>query len=102
MMASLTAGTLKLLPVFSGFGAIQHWWTEGLRSNAVFGWLDMDNQDAESGSALCRTFYLAGNLIWSPVKQMDIGGEILWGQRKNRDSARGAATRIQFSAKYKF
>ncbi|MDQ1333571.1 MAG: hypothetical protein QG552_521 [Thermodesulfobacteriota bacterium] len=98
----LDGGNLKLLPVFSGFGAIQHWWMDGLRSNAVFGWLDMDNQDGESGSALCRTLYLAGNLIWSPVKQMDIGGEILWGQRKNRDSARGAATRIQFSAKYKF
>jgi len=98
----LEDGDLKLLPVFSGFGAVQHWWMEDLRSNAVFGWVDMNNQDAEPGSALSRTLYLAGNLIWSPVKQMDIGGEILWGQRKNRDRASGAATRIQFSAKYKF
>ncbi|MBU0734763.1 MAG: hypothetical protein KJ573_03985 [Proteobacteria bacterium] len=98
----LDGGNLKLLPVFSGFGALQHWWIEGLRSNAVFGWLDIDNQGVESGSTLGRTLYLAGNLIWSPIKQMDIGGEILWGQRKNKDSARGAATRIQFSAKYKF
>lgn len=98
----LQGAELKLLPVFSGFGAVQHWWTEGLRSNAVFGWVDVDNQDAEPGSALSRTLYLAGNLIWSPVRQMDIGGEILWGQRKNRDRASGAATRIQFSAKYKF
>jgi len=98
----LKGAELKLLPVFSGFGAVQHWWMEGLRSNAVFGWVDVDNQDAEPGGALNRTLYLAGNLIWSPVRQMDIGGEILWGQRKNRDRASGAATRIQFSAKYKF
>ncbi|MCF8144032.1 MAG: porin [Deltaproteobacteria bacterium] len=98
----LEGAELKLLPVFSGFGAVQHWWMEGLRSNAVFGWVDVGNQDAESGSALSRSLYLAGNLIWSPVKQMDIGGEFLWGQRKNRGGARGAATRIQFSAKYKF
>jgi len=96
------SGNLKLLPVFSGFGALQHWWTEGLRSNAVFGWVDIDNQGVEPGSALSRTLYLAGNLIWSPIKQMDIGGEILWGQRKNKDNSRGAATRVQFSAKYKF
>jgi hypothetical protein len=64
--------------------------------------LDINNQAVEPGSALGRTLYLAGNLIWSPVKQMDIGGEILWGQRKNKNNSKGAATRIQFSAKYKF
>lgn len=98
----IDGGNLKLLPVFSGFGALQHWWIRGLRSNVVFGWLDINNQAVEPGSALGRTLYLAGNLIWSPVKQMDIGGEILWGQRKNKNNSKGAATRIQFSAKYKF
>ncbi len=93
---------LKLLPVFSGFGALQHWWIDGLRSSAVFGWMDIDNLSIERYNAMRRTLYLAGNLIWSPVKQMDIGGEILWGQRKSKGGSKGAATRIQFSAKYKF
>jgi len=35
-------------------------------------------------------------------KWMDIGGEILWGQRKSKGGSKGSATRIQFSAKYKF
>jgi hypothetical protein len=93
---------LKPLPVFSGFGALEHWWIEGLRSSAVFGWVDIDNQGVEPDNALSRTLYLAGNLIWSPIKQMDLGGEILWGQRKNKDGFKGDATRVQFSAKYKF
>jgi hypothetical protein len=49
-----------------------------------------------------RTMYFAGNLIWSPVKQMDIGGEFLWGQRENKNGAVGTARRIQFSTKYLF
>lgn len=98
----LAGNDLELLPVFSGFGALEHWWLEGLRSNAAFGWVDIDNLSVEPPNALSRTLYLAGNLIWSPIKQMDIGGELLWGQRKNKDGSKGSDTRLQFSARYNF
>jgi hypothetical protein len=46
--------------------------------------------------------YFAGNLVWSPIDHMDIGGEYLWGQRDNKNGDVGTARRIQFSTKYLF
>ena len=93
---------LKAIYSFQGYGAFQHWWLESLRSNAVFGWVDVDNRSVQPGDALDRTLYVAVNLVWSPIKQMDIGGEYLWGQRKNKNDDDGEANRIQFSAKFNF
>ena len=42
------------------------------------------------------------NLIWSPWRLVDIGGELMWGERVNKDGARGEAWRLQYMAKYKF
>ena len=93
---------LNLLPLFAGYGALQHWWSDSWRSNAVFGWLKVDNKSGQTDTSLERTLYSALNLVWSPVKQMDLGGEVLWGQRKNKNGDDGDATRIQFSTKYSF
>jgi hypothetical protein len=66
----------------------------------VFGYVWVDNRNVQPDTTLERTMYFAGNLVWSPVKQMDIGGEYLWGQRDNKNGAVDTARRIQFSTKY--
>ena len=96
------SNNLKAIKSFQGYGAFQHWWTDSLRSNAVFGYVDVDNRSQQSSDALDRSMYFAGNLVWSPLKQMDIGAEYLWGQRDNKNDATGTARRIQFSTKYLF
>ena len=58
----------------------------------------MNNRELEPAAALDRTLYAAGNLIWSPVKQIDLGIESLWGQCRNRNDQSGHALRLQFSA----
>ncbi|MBT8365917.1 MAG: porin [Deltaproteobacteria bacterium] len=93
---------LNLLPLFAGYGALQHWWSDSWRSNAVFGWLRVYNRKGQTDTSLQRTLYSALNLVWSPIQQMDIGGEVLWGQRNNKNGADGHATRIQFSTRYVF
>ena len=100
--AVFNGNNLELLPVYSGFAAYQHWWLEGVRSNAVFGWVNIDSRGGEPDNAYRSTLYVAGNLIWSPIKAIDLGTEFLWGQRNNKNGASGEATRIQFSGKYKF
>jgi hypothetical protein len=62
--------------------------------------VDIDNRNQQSDGSLERSMYFAGNLVWSPIKQMDIGGEYLWGQRDNKNGAVGTARRIQLSTKY--
>ena len=97
-----SSGDLKTIDSFQGFGAFQHWWTSSLRSNAVFGWVDVDNRSEQSDDSLDRTLYAAGNLVWSPLKQVDMGFEYLWGKRKNKNNDDGTARRIQATTRFKF
>ncbi len=95
-------GDMQIIDSFQWYGAFQHWWTDKLRSNAVFGWVDVDNESEQSEDSLDRTLYAAGNLVWSPVKQVDMGIEYLWGERRNMNNESGSANRIQATVKYKF
>ncbi|RLA18276.1 MAG: hypothetical protein DRQ62_13885, partial [Gammaproteobacteria bacterium] len=97
-----SSGDLRTINAFQGFGSYQHWWTNTIRSSAVFGWVDMDNNSALSADDLDRTFYASGNLVWSPFKQVDIGLEYLWGQRRNVDHEIGSANRIQATTHFSF
>ena len=98
----ITAGNLEVLPLLSVSLGYQHFWLPNLRSNAVFGLADINNKAIQTGSALDRTIYTALNLIWSPVKQVDLGIEGLWGQRRNKDGQEAWVPRLQFSAKFKY
>ena len=100
--AVINGSKMDLIPVFAGYLALQHWWTEELRSNATFGWVDIYNRRMEASDALNRTFYTAGNLIWSPVPQVDLGVEFLWGQRREKSGQEAEDPRLQFSAHYRF
>ena len=42
------------------------------------------------------------NLLFYPVKNVMLGGELLWGRRENNNGNSGDDTRFQFSAKYSF
>jgi hypothetical protein len=95
-------GELKTLTVFSGYIAYQHWWRESLRSTLTYSWVDVDNLDFQDGSAYTKTDRAIINLLWSPVTRVDVGAELLWGQRENFDGNDGTARQIQIGAKYRF
>jgi hypothetical protein len=95
-------GELETLNVFSSYVAYQHWWRESLRSTLTYSWVDVDNLNFQDDSAYARTDRAIINLLWSPVTRIDVGGELLWGRRENKDGASGTARQIQFGAKYRF
>ncbi|MEE8575952.1 MAG: DcaP family trimeric outer membrane transporter [candidate division Zixibacteria bacterium] len=95
-------GELETLKVFSGYVAYQHWWRESLRSTLTYSWVDVDNLDFQDGSAYTKTDRAIINLLWSPVTRVDVGAELLWGQRENFDGNDGTARQIQIGAKYRF
>lgn len=95
-------GELKTLTVFSGYIAYQHWWRESLRSTLTYSWVDVDNLDFQDGSAYTKTDRAIINLLWSPVTRVDVGAELLWGQRENFDGNDGTARQLQIGAKYRF
>jgi hypothetical protein len=95
-------GELETLTVFSSYVAYQHWWQESLRSTLTYSWVDVDNLDFQDDSAYARTDRTIINLLWSPVSRVDVGGELLWGRRENKDGISGTARQIQLGAKYRF
>jgi hypothetical protein len=95
-------GELETLKVFSGYVAYQHWWSESLRSTMTYSWVDVENLSFQDPSAYAKTDRAIINLLWSPVERVDVGGELLWGQRENLDRSSATARQIQLGAKYRF
>jgi hypothetical protein len=95
-------GNLETLPVVAGYIAYQHWWRENARSTINLSWVDVDNLDFESDDAYHKTFRGALNYIWSPTSRIDIGAEVIFGSRENKDKDRATATQLQISSKYRF
>lgn len=93
---------LELIPYFSGYVAFRHYWAEKWRSTASFGWVQADNQPLQTGTALNRTFYASANVIYSLREQIDMGAEVLWGDRRNQNGQTADNWRIQFSTKVGF
>ena len=103
-----STGKIESLPVFGGYLAFQHWWRESLRSTFVYSLVNVDNISAQLFSAYGRTDRFSGNLIWSPMPNIDIGAEYLWGKRTNKGPEpvtgfqSSSASQIQLEAVYRF
>jgi hypothetical protein len=97
-----TTGHLHALTVSSFYVALQKWWAESLRSNFNFSFVKVDNFDFQPTDAYKKTERFSGNIIWSPTPRVDVGAELLFGRRQNRDNQSGNATQLQLSATYRY
>ena len=108
-------GTLKALPIFGGYVALEHFWIrdpltyfgakgllKNLRSSLVYGYTSISNFDFQPDDAYAETQRASVNLIWSPMEQIDVGVEYIWGTRKNKDGRSGAANQLQLVVTYNF
>jgi DcaP outer membrane protein len=93
---------LRATPEAGGYGAYQHYWTKTLRSNAVYGFLQVENTDFEPGSTYHKSDYTAANLVWNPLGSLNVGAEFLYGWQVLKNGQSGNAPRFQLSAKYNF
>ncbi len=93
---------LRALPTTATYFGYQHWWLPKLRSNVVYGFVQINNTPYEPGSTYHKSNYMAGNLIWNPFGSLTIGSEFLYGWVRNKDNSSQNAPRIMFSAKYDF
>ncbi|MGB5163411.1 MAG: DcaP family trimeric outer membrane transporter [Thermoanaerobaculia bacterium] len=109
------AGDLKVLPAMGAFLAYQHYWKRDptsffartgilkeLRSTLVFGYTQVDNYDFQADDAYRRTKRVTLNLVWSPITAIDLGFELLWGERMNKDGERGNASQFQLVGTFYF
>ncbi len=95
---------LYVVDNFAGFAALKLGWTDKLRSTIMAAYQkawypggitlpDMANESAYS---------IAGNLFYSPVKNLDVGVEYRHGQREVVSGLKGQIDRLEMAAKYTF
>ena len=80
----LPGGSIGLNRGYGGYGAIQHYWSNEWNSTLFGSYVEIRNPLAAqliSSSGVgddARIFQVGGNLLWTPVKDLIIGGEILY------------------------
>ncbi len=87
----------------------QHYWSDTLRSNLVYGHSQNQNKyPAVPRSTIEQLNSVHANLLWSPIPRSTIGVEYIYGSIQTGAiptatlSNKGEASRIQFSAQYGF
>ncbi|MEE4302640.1 MAG: DcaP family trimeric outer membrane transporter [Wenzhouxiangella sp.] len=96
-------GSLETIGTTGGFVAYRHWWSERLRSTAVFGYLDVDNPVEYTGTGVSSGNWSGQvNLFYSPVDALSFGVEYLTAEREIESGESGRLDRLQFTGKYSF
>jgi hypothetical protein len=95
-------GNLDGFKVLAYYVALQKWWGDAVRSNFNLSYVDVNTFSYQPTDSYDHTWRASANYIWSPTARVDIGGEILWGQRQNLDGQNADAVQFQFSAKYRY
>jgi hypothetical protein len=91
------------LPVQGIVAFLDHTWNELFTSSVGYSRIDIDNSDAQAASAFKDGQYALFNLLYTPVKNVMVGGEFQWGKRENfSDGFSVSDYRLQFSFKYNF
>jgi glutaminase A len=93
----------KPLPIIGIHLFLDHTWGEKASTAVGYGRQDIDNTDAQAPNAFKAGQYALGNLLYYPVPNVMVGGELQWGRRENfSDGFQSDGFKIQFSFKYNF
>jgi flagellar motor protein MotB len=95
-------GRLEALPVAAAYFGYELGWTKQLRSTLQVGWVRVSNLDLQPAASLQKTLRGSGNLIWTPVPQLDFVAEFLAGKRWNKDGRWGESAQLQIGTRYFF
>jgi len=79
-----------------------HWWNDQYSSAIGYSFTEVDNTAGQTPDTFKKGQYASVNLLYYPVENVLIGGELLWGEREDLDGASNDDTRIQVSVKYNF
>ena len=93
----------KALPIVGIVAFLDHNWNEKLSTAVGYSLTDIDNTEAQNPDDYRRGHYALGNLLYSPVPNVMVGGELQWGRRENfSDGFHSDGFKVQFSFKYNF
>ena len=92
----------KPLPILGTAAFLDHVWGDRLTTSVGYSRQDIDNSNAQGPTAFKKGEYALANLLYTPVPNAMVGGELQWGRRKNVDGFQSEGFKLQFSFKYNF
>ncbi len=93
---------LSLPEIIGGYIGYRHFWTPQVRSTFAYSYGSADYPTGTPGTLNEETQSVHVNLIWSPVRDVNIGIEYQYGTRVLVNGLDGDVNRVQFSAQYNF
>jgi nucleoside-specific outer membrane channel protein Tsx len=91
------------LPIVGTVIFLDHQWNEKWSSTVGYSNQNITNSDGQAPDAFHAGHYALGNLLYSPVANVMMGGEFQWGRRVNfSDHFQYDGYKMQFSFKYNF
>ena len=93
----------KAIPITGTVLFVDHNWNDHWSSSAGYSGTYIDNVEGQAANAYKTGQYALGNLLYTPVPGVMMGGELQWGKREMfKDPYVGDGLKIQFSFKYNF
>jgi hypothetical protein len=92
----------EAIPITGIVAFLDHTWNERWSSTIGYSRTDIDNFDSALDTAYKAGQYGLFNLLYTPVPNMMVGGELQWGERENENGFTSDAVKVQFSFKYNF
>src|SRR4030095_13933537 len=99
----VTPITGEAIPILGTVFFLDHTWNSKWSTAVGFSHQDNDNTAGQAPDAFHRGYYALGNLLFTPVPNVMMGGEFQWGRRENNsDGWKYDGYKLQFSFKYNF
>lgn len=98
----IRANDLETVPVFAGFAAYRHMWGPRTRSTLAYAYQNGDLPVGLLATTTEETWSAFGNLVFSPVRGLDLGVEVRHGERSLLGGQSGELNRLHFVAKQTF
>ena len=97
------SGDIESTGVLAGFVAWRHVFDPKLRGNLMVSRAQFDNDTNWTGFGVTKSAQsIHANLIYSPFPKLDIGAELIFGNRELESGADGDLRRLHTSVKYSF
>ena len=95
--------TGEALPIFGAVAYLDHAWDSQFSSAIGWSMVNVTNSDGQLDNAFHNGQYASGNLLWTPVTNVMMGGELQYSRRQNFfNDFDFNDWKLQFSFKYSF
>ena len=94
------AGDLQALTYVAPMAGYTHQWSDKFRSTATFGYVNLQNQQQQTGAAYHETYYTSLNVVWQLRKRLSVGFECLYGYSAQNSGDHGDVWRVQTGLVY--